>query len=311
VRWSRIEEPLLGSLPGSRFAGSDEREPIYALAGGGLEHLMLGLLDGAARPEPGRAGRLELARLDGSAPRPGALARLLERRHWRAASATLAIAEELERQNKGPLWVGLASYARAQVPSSPFETDSQQVELDEETLASLREAALAEPPSAFVRATWNWLARVLAGKRDVTAIEAHIAPLAARWAPWPELEIALARADLEALDPAAAVKRLSPLATGPEAPFDVLTVLGEACEQAGDAAGAIQAWKRALEIRPADPWVERRLAMARVRSGDPGGRDAVQRLLEEHPEDEDLRAFLGPGPWPEILRGAGTEPRPH
>ncbi|MCY2958892.1 MAG: hypothetical protein NTY35_01910 [Planctomycetota bacterium] len=311
MRWSRIDEPFLARLPGSRFAGSTEREPLYALVGGGLEELMLGVLDGAARPEAGRAGRLELVRLDGTVPRPLPVTRLLERKRWRPASATLTVAERIEAENPTALWRGVASFARAQVPSSPFETVSQQVELDDSTLADLRDAALAAPPSAFTRETWNWLARILSGKRDVTAIEAHVAPLAARWTPWPELEVALARADLEALDPEAAVRRLAPLADAAAPGFDVLAVLGEAREQAGDGPGAVQAWKRALELRPADASVGRRLAMARVREGDPGGVEAIRRLLEEHPDDEELRPFLGPGPWPAVPRGPAPEPRPH
>jgi len=311
VRWSRIDQPIAAELPGSRFAGSDEREPLYALTGGGLENLMLGVLDGAVRPVPGEPGRIEIVRLEGAPPRTRPFTRLLERKRWRAASATELVAFALAEQNEGGLVRGLDAFTRLQTPSSPFETDSQRVELDESVLVILRDAALAEPPSAYLREVWSWLARVLAGKRDVSAIETHLAPLAARWAPWPELEVALARADLEALDPEAAARRLEPLAAASESTFEVLSVLGEAREQIGDGRGAVQAWKRALELRPGDEGLGRRLAMARVRAGDPGAEEEVRRLLEEHSEDEELRLFLGPGPFPAVQRGAAPEARPH
>ncbi|MBL8862438.1 MAG: tetratricopeptide repeat protein [Planctomycetes bacterium] len=310
VRWSATEEPPLGPLPGSRFAGTEDREPRVVLAGGGLERLRLGVLDGSPRPALRTAGRLELVELE-RIPAPAPWRRLVEHKVWRAASARLAAAEAIEAANPGPLGSGIRSFAALQVPSSPFETESEQVELDTATLDLLRAAGLAEPPSAFVREAWNWLARVLAGKRDVEAIEAQLAPLAAAHAPWPELEVALARADLEALDAASARRRLAPLAAHPGAGFEVLAVLGEALEQLGDPAGAVSAYKRALELRPADLPVRRRLAMAQVRAGDPEGEALVQSLLAEHPEDEELRAFLGPGPWPPPPAGPAVEPRTH
>lgn len=311
VRWSRIDEPLLRALPGSRFAGSDEREPLYALAGGGLDRLMLGVLDGAARPAADEPGRIELVRLEGAPSRAWPIARLMERKFSREASATERVTGDLERWNDGPLARGLAAFGRLQAYSSPFETHSQATELDDATLTALRDTALAGPPSAFVRDAWSWLARVLAGKRDVAAIESFLAPVAARWAPWPELEVALAHADLEALDPAAAARRLAPLAAPSDAPFDVLALLGLARAQAGETAAAIAAWKRALALRPADLWTRRQLAMAQVRAGDPDGPAAVRRLLEENHEDEELRPFLGPAPWPELPLGPVQEARSH
>jgi len=311
VRWSSVEEPLLAGLPGSRFAGEDEREPLYAIAGSGLDQLRLGVVDGAPRPAPGTEGRLELVRLEDEPSRPIPLTRLGERKLWRAASTMLATAEALAREDDRPLTRGLVGFARLQVPSSPFETESQAVEIDAATLDPLRDEALARPPSAYVREVWNWLARVLAGKRDVAQIESHVAPIAARWAPWPELEIALARADLEALDPEAAVRRLAPLGASNTAPFELLALLGESLEQSGDATAAMQAWRRALESRPTDRWIRRRLAMAQVRAGMAEGRSAVETLLTEEPEDEELRAFLGPPPWPTAQKGAAEDPRSH
>lgn len=311
VRWSRIEEPLLARLPGSRFAGSEDREPLYAIAGGGLEHLMIGVLDGAVRPSANEAGRLEFVRFEGSPPQPAPLARLSERKNWRGASATAAFTAAIAAQNEGPLWRGIDAFAGAQVPSSPFETESQQIELEDEVLEELRAAALASPPSAFTRETWNWLARILAGKRDIAAIEKYLPALAERWAPWPELEVALARADLEALDPEAAIRRLTPLSKSSNPLFEVWTVLGEAFGQVGDHSASASAWARAWNARPAESWIERKWTVARVRAGDPDAVEGVRRWLEAHPEDEDMRVFLGPGPWSEAHSGPSTDAHPH
>jgi len=311
VRWSSVEEPLLGGLPGSRFAGEDERVSLYVIAGSGLDQLRLGVLDGAPRPTPGAEGRLELVRLENEPSRPIPLTRLGERKIWRSASTSLATAEALARDDDRPLIRGSVSFARLQIPSSPFETESQQVEIDAGTLDLLRDEALAGPPSAYTREAWNWLARVLAGKREVAWIESHVAPIAARWAPWQELEIALSRADLEALDPQAAVGRLAPLGASNTATFEVLALLGDAHEQTGDGTAAMQVWRRALELRPEDRWIRRRLAMAQVRAGEAAGRSAVEALLAEEPEDVELRAFLGPAPWPTAQRGAAQDPGSH
>lgn len=312
VRWTRLDQPIHGSLPGSRFAGADEREPLYALACGGLDRLMLGVLDGAPRPTPGEPGRVELVRLDGpSAPMPVA-AQLAERKVWRSQSASARVAAELRADDADSALIrGVEAFARAQAVSSPFETESEKVELTDEALIALRDAALAEPPSAFTRETWNWVARVLSGKRDVNAIEAHVAPIAERWKPWPELEVALARADIEALDPEAAVARLAPLAVASDVSFDVLAVLGDAREQSGDAPGAIAVWQRALGLRSTDLGVRRRLAMARLRAGDPAGAEEIRALLIEFPHDEELKHYAGPGPWPPVRRGPSPEARAH
>jgi cytochrome c-type biogenesis protein CcmH/NrfG len=311
ARWSAVREPLLRCLPDSTFAGSAPGERVFALAGSGLQDVALGVFDGAARPAPDAAGRTEFVRLEGTPSRPSPLARLLLRRTWRTDVATRAATEALAQDNGSVLTRGLADFWRDQIPSSPYETESQQIELEPGVLALLREAALAAPPSVFVRGAWEWLARVLVGKRDVAAIEAYVAPVAARWAPWPELEVALARADLEALDPDAARRRLEPFAGAQPQSFELLTVLGQAHEQAGDGRAAVQAYKAALALRPTDRGARSRLAMAQVRAGDPEGVEAVRTLLQEDPGDEGLRPFLGPGPWPRPQDGDTPDPRPH
>jgi len=310
ARWSALREPMMRGLPASTFAGDEES--LYALAGSGLQELSLGVLDGATRAAPDAPRRPELVRLDRATPAPPTpLARLLLRKTWRPDVATRAVTDALAQDGGTSLVRGLAEFWNDQVPSSPYETESEQIELDGGVLALLREAALAAPPSIFVRGAWEWLARVLVGKRDIAAIEAFVAPVSARWAPWPELEVALARADLEALDPEAARRRLQPFSAVEQPNFELLTVLGQACEQAGDLPAAVQAHKAAAALRPTDRGARRRLAVAQVRAGDPEGLPAIRALLQEDPADDELKPFLGPGPWPHTGNGYTPGSRPH
>lgn len=92
--------------------------------------------------------------------------------------------------------------------------------------------------------------------------------------------------------------RLRPLVTDDVRRVEVWYTLAEAEELSGELGPAARSWRRAAEIAPTDPTIERRLALALVRAGDPEGRSRVEALVAEHPEDEDLKQFLGPGPFP-------------
>jgi cytochrome c-type biogenesis protein CcmH/NrfG len=74
--------------------------------------------------------------------------------------------------------------------------------------------------------------------------------------------------------------------------------LGEAREITGDAIGAAAAFARADALDPGNPHIQRRLAMAACRAGDPLGRRLVEQLLIANPRDTELEAYLGPGPPP-------------
>jgi tetratricopeptide (TPR) repeat protein len=188
--------------------------------------------------------------------------------------------------------------------SSPWENLARATETDPEALARLARALVSAQPDSpqelFLRRLWSGLAATLVEKRELVSIEAHLAPLAERFAPWIELERALAHADLELLEPEAAAGHLRVVVE--EAPLDLGAhmMLGHALEMAGDTPGAVAEYRRALEIQPGRRDVRRRLAMALVRAGDPEGGDLVEELLAEDPEDEELERFRGVGPFPPL-----------
>jgi hypothetical protein len=283
------------------------------LSSDGLESLCIGIARNArleeapapataAQPMPVRAARA-------GAPRgtPTPLAQLSIPDGHRFRERTLANRIEwIERLADGargtpdePFFAGLLALYRAQERSSPFETPEQGVELPDAGLDLLLRHVETAKPDAFARGVWEAVARVLAGKRDVERVRRYVGPAARKHAPWPSLEKTLARADLEALEPEEAVKRLEAIAVLAMDDFDYWNLLGEARKAARDEVGATRAWRKALELRPAHQVLKRRLAMLLVRTGEPGGRQLIEQLLQAHPDDANLRAYLGPGPWPD------------
>jgi tetratricopeptide (TPR) repeat protein len=240
------------------------------------------------------AGRLRLA--------PTPLRRLCMREFERTNASRAAMLERLARAAEGgrnaELTAGLALFYRMQEVHSPFESKEQNLRLPDEVLELLESAALREAPNEFLRQLWESLARVLGGKRWIEQIYRFVEPLATKYAPWPALERVLAMADLESLEPQSARKRLEALSVHEPASFEIWYYLGEAQTQLGDHQGACSSWKRALELMPEHELTRRKLAMALVRAGDPEGVKRVNELLAEEPEDEELRVFLGPGPYP-------------
>ncbi len=240
----------------------------------------------------------------GSAELP--LANLLRRESYRDRSrSNHAISRSFERfadaatDESAAFLRGLADIAAAQSPSSPFEKSAQQIELPEHALDELQPFALQQPPDAFVRSVWSGIARLLVEKRDVPRLRKYVEPLANAHKPWPELEKALARADLESLEPASAVKRLESVAVLAKDDFEFWVLLGDARNAAKDVQGASTAFGRALELRPGRYELRRRLAIAWMKLDDARGKPLVEELLTANPNDANLRAFLGPRPWPE------------
>lgn len=211
----------------------------------------------------------------------------------------LALAAQARADDSAPFLRALADLAAAQEPSSPFEKEAQQTELPDHVLDGLGPYALAHPPDAFVRSVWSGIARLLAEKRDIERLRKHVEPLAAKYKPWPELEKALASADIESLDPASAITRLESVAAVAREDFELWTMLATAKEATGDVRGASAAWARALELRPTRTEVKRKLAIALRKIDDERGLRLIEELLKETPDDTTLRAFLGPRPWPE------------
>lgn len=224
--------------------------------------------------------------------------RPFEREAASVAAALARIAGASVGTPSAELTQGLARLAAVQVRSSPFETEAQRVEIDVEALRLLREAALAAPPDLYLRDLWSALAALLADKRLIEYVDQYVAPIAERWQPWWQLEVALARTELESLDPEAAAEHL--LRAAQERPLDLELRLAcaEALSMAGNPRAAAQHLRAVEEVQPGRRDVRRRLAMELARAGDPAAAPLIDELLREDPEDEELRAFQGTGPFP-------------
>lgn len=295
-------------MPANAPIAASELGDDVLLASDGVETLSVARTLHASRtttlPVPERP---HFARAGAPATRPLPIAELALSDHFRFRERVLhhkvELLARLHAAARGSadeaLFAGLEELARAQERSSPFETPEQQFELSDTGLEALQRHALAGAPDAFARGVWEGLARVLSGKRDIERVRRFLEPIAKAHAPWPVLEKALARADLESLEPAAAVARLDALRPLAGDDFDFWNLLGDAHKATRDLAGSAQAWKRALELRPSHQIVKRKLAIALVRLGDPAGRTLVEELVKAYPNDAQLAAFLGPGPWPD------------
>ncbi len=208
---------------------------------------------------------------------------------------------EAER-TPGPA-TALALHFEAQDFSSPFETPEEQVELDTESLRLISQAAAGPEPSFLVQRLAEDLSVLLRAQRKVEEIDTWLAGPAERHQPWPPLELALAHAALELLDPEAAVTHLETALAGAGGNAGSWAMLAEAQQQAGDDAGAARSLERASQMAPESHALQKRLAIAWRRSGDPRGPAALTEALREHPEDEELLAHQGPGPYPPVPLG--------
>ncbi len=262
------------------------------LSSQGVEELCI-----AAREPDGLPGGEPIA--------PPAPWKLLQTRPFEREAASVAAAmQRLAAAAHGTAWLplaeGLALHAAAQVRSSPFETPAQRTELAVDALILLREAALEREPDRFVRELWNDLAQLLADKREIELVQEHVAPIAERWRPWWQLELAVARSDLEGLDAEGAAERL--LRAVNERPLDLgLRILcADALAMAQRHADAALQLREIERVQPGRRDVRRRLAMALARAGDPEAQPLLAELLAEDPLDEELRVFQGPGPYPPV-----------
>lgn len=226
---------------------------------------------------------------------------LFQRNSERLSKTRAQNFQRLASAMKSPLGDGLAQLYSAQSLSSPFESPAESFELPKSALDKLREATLSErdrPLTNGVRVLWEELGLVLAGKRWIPEIYEYLEPLAQARAPWPGLERQLALADAESLEFESAYARLLPLQDYFAKRGDFWRELAKVQEQLGKADDCIWSYRKALGLRPGDHDLERRLAILLVRAGDPEGKPMVEKLLGEHPDDEELRIYAGPGPYP-------------
>jgi Flp pilus assembly protein TadD len=306
VRWLDGDAPLPEDLPDAHWNGSPTR--VLLVQGRGLESLQCAHVVGGEHT-PESPWTLWSYAEDGfeDAPRADELLRRWSRPALRGAADrgnAYAAFEAAQGDGTGrTLCEAGRAFASAQVVSSPYETQEEQVELPDEVLQLLTRAGATPRVDAYARSAIERAAAVLVGKRDVQRLTSFATPLAAQHAPWPALEIALAHADLESLDAEGAVARLKALAPLAPRTVEYHGLYALALEEAGDLTGAVSAWRAALALQPEAHNLQRSLAAALVRNGDPEGRRLVEALLQEHPEDEALRAYLGPGPWPSLPRG--------
>jgi tetratricopeptide (TPR) repeat protein len=234
----------------------------------------------------------------GPAPWRRLMLREIERGQAQVAATLERLARGAADSEHAALAEGLALHAAAQRRSSPWESQAQAIELDARALELLAQAALAEPPDAFVRALWNELAHILVEKRAVALTEELLPELARRWAPWWQLERALARASLELLDPDGAAESLLRVVAERPLDLDARLECAVALSMAGRPAEAVAQLEAIEAVQPDRRDVRRLLAMELARLGDARAGPLLERLLAEDPDDEQLRAFQGPGPYP-------------
>jgi hypothetical protein len=292
--------------PGSGIAANDLGERVL-IAGASPEQLYVGLLLGPLESPATDSPERGLLVPSGAA---NALAapELLDARWlvaWRGDERRAELAARLARAAgdarsgaRGTLR-GLAAYYAAQRPSSPWETPAEQLELEPEALAAAAESALASAdPDAFTRALWEHWATVLAEKRMPDLVLRYVGPIAAAWPPNRAFELALARSELELTAPDAAVAHLARALDA--SPHDIeLRLLLAACRrELGEHEAEERELVAALELQPGRRDIVRLLAMCRARLGQPEARAAIQELLLEDPDDEELARFLESGPPP-------------
>jgi hypothetical protein len=261
-----------------------------ALASHGLERFLIAPRQPAGvRAAPSRGGPWPWQRL---------WQRDVERGQAEVAASLARLARGAAGSEDAALAEGLALHAAAQRRSSPWDSEAQAIELDERALDLLAQAALAKPPDPFLRELWNQLARTLGEKRAIALAQRLLPPLAERWAPWWQLERALALASLELLDADSAAEHL--LRVVAERPLDLGVRLdcARALSMAGRTAEAVAQLDAVDALQPGRRDVRRLLAMDLARLGDARAGPLLAALLAEEPDDEQLRAFQGPGPYP-------------
>ncbi|MFT5050834.1 MAG: hypothetical protein ACI8QZ_002239 [Chlamydiales bacterium] len=200
----------------------------------------------------------------------------------------------------GQLAHGMALHFAVQRRSSIFESPEQKIEVSDTALRTLFDAlGPNSPPDRLAREVWNGIGLALVAKRDVQAIYEYLEPLATRWAPWPELQLALARADMESLEPADAVKRLQGFEPAPVGlRVEGLEMSARAQAEIDDHAGAAASLRKLAELAPS-AWQRRLLGIEATLAGESDGPAILAELLLEDPEDYEIRALVERGIVPE------------
>ncbi|MFT7679529.1 MAG: hypothetical protein ACI8QC_003532, partial [Planctomycetota bacterium] len=196
----------------------------------------------------------------------------------------------------GEFLEALAQLCAVQSHSSPFATLAQAIELDGALVTKLCTSATEHAGDPLVHNVLVGLARVLMERRDIALLLEFIEPLSEAWGRPLDLEVTLAQADLESLDPTSSEARLSPFMGRSRVHPEVWRLRGDALFQLGRYEEAAGLWRDLKAATGLSEAYERRFALALLRSGSPEGIVLAKAILLVHPEDEELSAALEAGP---------------
>jgi hypothetical protein len=228
-----------------------------------------------------------------------AMHRLLKRERNRDDYYRARLADRLASAEKTPsMGAGLALHFHEQAPSSPFASETEAIELNTEAGQRFGEAAAGADPNALVINVIETLAYLYGAQRKIEEIDQHLMNPAARHKPWPALEMALAQASLEFLEPESALEALAVVHGASTGGAMSYAMEAEAHSQLGDYAAAVVSLDQALKSVGHHPELEQRLAIALIRAGDPRGPKALEHALQEAPEDSRLLQHQEMGPYP-------------
>ena len=275
VAWLDAASPL----------GTARIEGPVLLAMDRFRHPSVGLVRGRPGAVEGAPRTLELGP---PVPGPGPwelLGTLPRHRHF---ALHRALFDRLEQAAAGgpqaELTRGLALHFAAQRPSSPYESEVERIELDEDELrAFFADAGAVDALDPFARDLWEGLAWLLSGKRRPDLVLVYLEAVSQRHGPWPALDRVVARAYRELLDPEEALRvARRALAATPRDP-DALLLVGELHLELGDPEEALGPLKEARLAVPDSLAVLVALGRALGATGDPEGRALLEALATEHP----------------------------
>lgn len=310
-----------GGLVGLPYRGAGREQPAIAwMASAGVAGAALGervVLSGT-HPEVMVVGTLQgLPHLDGGrfeapgAPQSAASLWTLGmlRPEVRVSTQRADLFARLSA-DADPFKQALTALMRKQKLSSPWDAPLDRIELDAADLKAMA-AATATPPTAFQRLVWDQMAAILVQKRMPGEALAVLPGLLEAEGHWPAVEFALARTYLEMLMAEEAIQLLDQLfAEGYLTERGVLALVeyGDTLGQLERFEDALMAFEVAGSQLPGEAQIQRRIATYGVRVGRAGAVEQVQALLDADPDDDELRAYLGAGPFP--APEAGFDPTP-
>jgi hypothetical protein len=240
--------------------------PVVVPVQTGLEQLDV-IVFGGAHAELG----LDAVKAGGALPAERPWRTLARREDERQRFQRARLAGRLAQANRGEAAEAethaLDLQLAAQRRSSPFESLAERVEVTAESLAAWGVAGSAEELSRLTRSTFEDLAVLLISKRMVEEVREFLTPVADRHWPWPALERALALAEMELLDPPAALERLGALAEEGGIDGTDWYLLAWIQAAAGDPDDAQRSASRAREQHLSAPEWESRLAEELRRAG--------------------------------------------